>query len=320
VTAPGLVILIPVYNDWVPCASVLAALDEIFATRDERPSVLLVDDGSIEPWSPVTHLSVPHLGSVSVLHLRRNIGHQRAICVGLSYLADQASDDSVLVMDGDGEDDPRDVARLVDASRAAGARSVVFAERTRRSETLTFRLFYALYRWVHRLLTGHRVRVGNFSIVPRPVLRALVAVPELWSHYAAAVFVSRQPYTMIPTQRARRLSGRSSMNMVSLVTHGLSAVAVFSDVVGTRLLIASLSLAGLMGLGIVLVVGIRLLTDLAIPGWATYAAGLLAVMLLQAILFAAMSSFVALGARRAATVLPIRDYALYVDRCERVIG
>ena len=47
-----------------------------------------------------------------------------------------------------------------------------------------------------------RVRVGNFSAIPRRRLESLVAVSELWNHYAAAAFQSRQPYCTIPTQRA----------------------------------------------------------------------------------------------------------------------
>ena len=103
---------------------------------------------------------------------------------------------------------------------AEGGTRVVFAERTKRSESFAFRFFYALYRWLHLLLTGVAVRVGNFSAMPYSLLRRLVAVSELWNHYAAAVFKSRLPYRLLPTQRANRLAGRPQMNFVALVIHG----------------------------------------------------------------------------------------------------
>ena len=104
-------------------------------------------------------------------------------------------------------------------------------------------MFYAMFKLLHRVLTGKGVRVGNFSVMPRRRLSSLVVVAEIWNHYAAAVFRSRQPHCMIPTHRSRRLCGSSSMNFVSLVTHGLSAISVYSDVVGVRLLVMSVLLA-----------------------------------------------------------------------------
>ena len=76
-------------------------------------------------------------------------------------------------------------------------------------------------------------------MIPRERLSCLVASSELWNHYAAAAFASRQPYATIPTRRATRLDGRSKMNFVNLVIHGLSAISVYSDAIGVRLLIAT---------------------------------------------------------------------------------
>ena len=73
-----------------------------------------------------------------MLRLRRNLGHQRAIAIGLTYIQAQMTTayEAVVVMDGDGEDAPEDVPRLLARLEAEGGRSIVFAERTRRSESL----------------------------------------------------------------------------------------------------------------------------------------------------------------------------------------
>ena len=89
------------------------------------------------------------------------------------------------------------------------------------------------------LLTGIPVRVGNFSVIPAAQLRRLVVVSELWNHYAAAVFKARTPKATVPTARAPRLAGRSRMNFVDLVTHGLSALSVHSELIGVRLLVVA---------------------------------------------------------------------------------
>ena len=99
-----------------------------------------------------------------------------------------------------------------------------------------FALFYRLYRIAHWLLTGIRVEVGNFSVVPYPVVKKLAVVSEMWNHYAAAVTHARIPTTLVPTVRGKRLAGRPTMNFVSLVAHGLDGMSVFADRIGVRLL------------------------------------------------------------------------------------
>jgi hypothetical protein len=313
---PDVLVLLPVYNDWVAFGILLGHLDEALAAAGLTARVLAVDDGSLTRPDPEPCGGRPFraLRRVEVLELRRNLGHQRAIAVGLAYAEGRDPCDVVVVMDSDGEDDPRDVPRLLDRCRAEGWRAIVFAERTRRSESLTFRVGYAAFKAVHYLLTGVRVRVGNFSAVPRARLASLVVVSELWNHYAAAAFKSRQPYCTVPTRRAKRYHGRSSMNYVSLVGHGLSAISVFGDVVGVRLLVLTLPMIALTVVGIAVTVYLRTLTPLAIPGWATTAVGVLAILLSQSVMFALVFCFMVLGGRSGSDFLPQRDYPHFILR------
>lgn len=171
---------------------------------------------------------------------------------------------------------------------------------------------------LHRALTGVPVRVGNFSVIPAPLLRRLVVVSELWNHYAAAVVRARLPRVLVPTRRARRLAGRSRMDFVGLVTHGLGAMSVFGDRVGVRLLIGAALVLLLTLVGIGAIVGIKFGTDLAIPGWATTAAGLLVAIFFQVFTLAVVFVFVVLGGRGGSGFLPARDYSWFVGGVRRV--
>ncbi|MFN8580512.1 MAG: hypothetical protein U0163_05965 [Gemmatimonadaceae bacterium] len=244
------------------------------------------------------------------MRLRRNLGHQRAIAVGLCHLVDveraqQVSSWTVM------ERTNRRISR--DSSPPPTVHPFGdFAGRLRRSEGVWFTLFYHLYRTVHRVLTGISVRMGNFSYLPGAMAERLTVCSELWNHYAAAVVHSRTPFTMVPCDRGARLAGRSKMNAVSLVAHGLSAMAVFSDRIGVRALGASaLALVGaLVGLGVVLAV--KWGTDLALPGWATSAAGLMVVLVTELVALCMIFTFVILAGRTQTTVIPLRDYKLFV--------
>jgi hypothetical protein len=310
-------VLIPVFNDWGSLALLLERLDSVLAADGrDGVGVLIVDDGSTEPVPPtVDGPAYQALGPVEVLSLRRNLGHQRAIAVGLAYASERGACEWLVVMDGDGEDDPADVPRLLAAAAESPSRPIVFAERTRRSESLKFRFFYGLYRLIHRLLTGRGVKVGNFSVIPRRRLESLAVVSELWSHYAAAAIRSRQPVRRIPTQRARRLAGHSSMNFVNLVTHGLSAISVYSDVVGVRLLMA-VSALGLLDLaGLAAIACARLVTGRPAPLWAAYSVGLLTLVMVPMLMLVFVFVFILLGGRPGSPFLPVRDYAYFLGDC-----
>ena len=311
---PDLIVLMPVYNDWHASALLLVELDRVLAEAHLSAHVVLVDDGSTVPPTALESVGAHRaIGRTDILGLRRNLGHQRAIAIALAWLAENVPPGPVVVMDGDGEDAPADVPRLLARSRETGGDAVVFAERIRRSEGLVFKAFYHLYRIWHLWLTGIPVRVGNFSLIPAAQLRRLVVVSELWNHYAAAVFKARLPREFVPTVRANRLSGKSQMNFVALVGHGLSALSVHAEIIGVRLLMLSLTVVAVTIMLLCAVVAIRLTTTLAIPGWATTAAGVLLILLLQASAFAGAFVFLVMHARSQPAFIPLRDYVYFVS-------
>ena len=312
-------VLLPVYNDWESCKEVVKRVDGVFAATDRRGEFLLVDDGSEDPpeFSRVAG-DLHATDAVHLLRLRRNLGHQRAICVGLSLIEAEFPCDAVIVMDADGEDDPEDIPRLLDRWEAEGRTSIVFAERTRRSEGLVFRASYWTYRVLHRILTGLGVRVGNFSVIPAGRLSSLVLYPELWSHYAAAVFVSRIPFVTVPTRRSQRISGHSHMNYQALVAHGLSAVTVFSEVVGVRVLLANLAMVFAGTFGLLFLFAASLTQPWEFPTWMTYVSGLLMIAILLSIMFAFLFTFIILFERKSGSMIPARDAPLFMGRLERI--
>ena len=309
-------IVIPVYDDWDSVGRLLPMIDRELAQAGHVADIMLTNDGSQQPHPDRWDLPWSGIRMVRTLNLKRNLGHQRAICVSLCHLNQQVGWTRVLIMDGDGEDSPSDIPRLLAAIESDPAARVVFAERTRRSEGFLFSCFYLLYRLLHQVLVGHRVRVGNFSVMNRQCLESLCVSWELWNHYAAAVFASRQRIALIPTARGTRLAGKSQMNLSGLVMHGLSALSVFYDRISTRLLIASAAGTLLAILGLIVVLSIRLATDYAIPGWATNAFGILVLLLVQIVAFMASSCLVVLFTRGLSQFIPARDYEHFVRAVE----
>lgn len=313
------VVLVPVYDDAEVLNALLGQLDPVLAEHGIRAKLVVVDDGSTVPVA----LGPPGPGfraltSVDVLRLRSNLGHQRAIAIGLTYVHEHVPGDALIIMDGDGEDRPEDVPRLIERFKEIGGDRVVFAERTRRSESLVFTVSYQLYRVAHYVLTGIPVKVGNFSVVPYSALERLVVVADLWNHYAASVFSAGIARATVPTERGERIAGRSSMGAVGLVTHGLSAISVFSAVVGVRLLLASLCLSGVVVALILGLLAASLAAGFGIPGWAACLGALLLTLLAQVMLLSFGLVFFILSGRNRLSFLPIRDYAYFIQSVQRV--
>ena len=108
--------LTPIYNDW---DSFAVLIQEISNHKQDLKQynffVVAVNDGSTEDLpEDFDYKNIP----VTVLNLKINIGHQRAIAVGLQYIYNEVSDyDFVVVMDSDGEDKPQDIKELINKAQ-----------------------------------------------------------------------------------------------------------------------------------------------------------------------------------------------------------
>jgi hypothetical protein len=306
-------LLIPVFDDWEAAHLLCQALDRAcVGLKGATLEIYLVDDGS-PTVAPAETFAWPTsaIRSITAIRLRRNVGHQRAIALGLAYLYDQTDAVAALVMDGDGEDRAADAIALVQHHLSDPSR-IIFASRRRRLDGWVFRAGYALYRACHRALTGIEVRIGNFSIVPRHLIGAIVVSSESWSHYAASVVKARLPFTTVPMDRGERLAGRSRMNYVSLVTHGLSAISVFRERVGSRLLLASSAVAAGGVLALLLLLILAAIGRIAFNQQTAVLLALIVLIAIQALAASFVVAFSILGGRDQSSFLPIRDYHHFV--------
>jgi len=277
-----LAIIIPVFNDWTTLANLILDLDLHLSALESIHSVavFIVDDGStiLEPVS--LQIKPERIDGLEVIRLGCNLGHQRAIAIGLSEVVSRGLFHAILIMDSDNEDKPSDVITLF-REWQTNPEAVVVARRRGRHEGPLFQISYKVYLNFFRLLSGRRLDFGNFAIFSTASAIRLVHMPELWNHFAASILRSRLPLIGVSIAKGMRLHGRSQMNFVSLVNHGLSAASVLIDVVFVRLLIiATVTAAVLIGAAS-FVLYQKLFTTYAIPGWASSMIGLSLVGLLQ---------------------------------------
>lgn len=307
----GIIVVAPVFDD-VEASSRL--FRELNATFGAELFIIAVDDGSVRDPLPLSSLTNAGADGV-IIRLRRNVGHQRAICVGLGVTAEHMHPHQrIVVMDSDGEDLPESIPVLLEALDPATT-DVVVAQRNKRIETLQFNAFYAVYKLFFALLTGRRISFGNFMALSPQAVRRLVAMPELSIHVAGTVLASRLRIRMPLIDRGPRYAGQSKMNFLGLALHGFKALMVFAEDVLVRVGVVCCVIATLAFLGAVLAILLKTI-GFATPGWFSIALGILVLIFLQTGTLALMSLLLTGVVRSGAVAQP----SSYHDLVEEVLA
>jgi polyisoprenyl-phosphate glycosyltransferase len=265
----------PVYRDVDSFLILRDRIGEVLASSGQEVGRLrfVVIDDSAGQDPEIDRLQ--ELDEVTILQPPFNLGHQRALVYALRKLLPRISDDdAVVTLDADGEDRPEDLPRLLAPLHGDGgaARKVVLALRTKRRESLGFKVFYRLFRLLFRTLTGTTVRSGNFAAMPGSVAKRALLHPTFDLSYSSALLALDLPIEYVPCERGERYRGKSKMTYGKLAMHGLRMLMPFTDRIAIRALGVFVFFGVLGALLALIVVGIKLFTTSAVPGWTSYIA------------------------------------------------
>lgn len=263
-----IICITPVFNDWESFSFLIKEIrEQADINSDFEFSVIAINDGSTEVNKyDLTDDKI----TIEIVDLKTNVGHQRAIAIGIQYVANkiknsQEKQGHVVILDSDGEDKPSDIIPMVKKAK----NKIVFAQRVKRSESLSFKIGYFFYKLIFELLTGKKISFGNFSAVPFSLIGQISILPNIWNHYASSISESRLPIGVYPTNRGTRYAGKSKMNTMNLIIHGFSSISIYFDKLCFRVLKFSFFLIIFFSLIIGFVFYNKLFTDNAIPGWAS---------------------------------------------------
>lgn len=298
------IVVTPVYEDVEASSRLFVDLAKEFGADVE---LVVVDDGSVREPVDVRNLSRAGIKGV-VLRLKRNVGHQGAIAIGLSYVADQLPHaQRVVVMDSDGEDVPSSIHTLLRALDDDSV-DVAVAGRKSRVETLRFRAFYVVYKLIFGALTGRRINFGNFMALKAASVRRLTAMHETRTHVAGAVLGSKLRLAHCLLDRGARYAGRSRMNFTGLALHGFKALMVFAEDVLVRVGMMCVLISTISVVCAVVAVNLKLL-GFATPGWFSVALGVLFLVFLQTAALTLVTLMLS-GVNRGGAVTPTNYLAL----------
>lgn len=302
-----LIIITPIYEDREAASRLLSELASSF---DREIFVVAVDDGSVK--EPVETAIIEQAGLEGVvLRLNRNVGHQKAIAIGINYVAQNIQEhQKVVIMDSDGEDTPQSIKELIQPLEREDV-DIVVAKRKSRVETLKFKLFYIIYKWFFTILAGKKINFGNFVGLKAKAVKRLSSMQELSVHIAATVLSSKLRIETVSLDRGPRYAGKSKMNFVGLVLHGFKGLMIFAEDVLVRVGILSAIVALLAIVGGIIATLLKI-NDFATPGWFSISVEIFFLIFMQTGTLTLMILMLT-GVIKSNTVTTPVEYKIFID-------
>jgi len=224
--APALSIVVPVYNEEESVGPLVAAVREALAGAPAW-ELLLIDDGSRDATAAVAERLAAEDDRVRLIRLARNYGQTAAMQAGF----DHARGAVVVSMDGDLQNDPCDIPRLV-ARLEEGYDLVAGVRQRRQDKLLTRKVPSYVANRVIRSITGVSITDNGCSL--KAYRRELLERMHLYSEMhrfipAVAAATAGARITEIPVRHHARRYGTSK--------YGLSRVAkVMADLLVVKMI------------------------------------------------------------------------------------
>ena len=309
----ALSVVVPLYNEEESVGALVAAVREALAGMPSW-ELVLVDDGSRDATAAVAAERVAQDARVRLVRLARNYGQTQAMQAGF----DCARGEVVVSMDGDLQNDPRDIPPLV--AKLHEGYDLVAGYRVRRHDTfLTRKVPSWIANRIIAWLTGVRIRDNGCSLKAyrRTVLEQLDLYSDMHRFLPAlAAATADARITEMPVRHHARRFGQSKygLSRIAKVSADLLAIKMISSFRERPLTLFGAGALATALVGIALVVAwILLPLNSALHVHRVYvlpAAALLAFALACFLLMLGLIAVVALHATREASSRLAREGAV----------
>jgi hypothetical protein len=123
-------------------------------------------------------------------------------------------------MDGDGEDNPSLIKKLLNFSKKK-QNKVIVVNRTIRTENIFIKILYEINFINFFLLTHKFIRFGNFSLLKSTALNKIKNSKDLWLSYPSTIITNFNNIKLTFAKKEMRYAGESKMSYFNLFTHVL---------------------------------------------------------------------------------------------------
>ena len=215
----NLSVVVPFYNEGELVVEVLNELRSALPDAE----IIAVDDGS----SDGTADRIKSVPGVRLIPLQKNCGQSAAIYEGLHA----ASRDIVAMMDGDGQNDPADILKLVQAMSHA---DVVYGVRKNRQDTVARLISSRIANAIRRFALGDKASDTGctLKVIRREHIKYLIPFNGLHRYLPALFERAGLSFSEVPVNHRARKAGISKYTI-----NGRALRGIF-DLVGVRWLMS----------------------------------------------------------------------------------
>jgi len=225
-------LLIPIYNDRESLKKLIENINFEVKDLNSEVSVVVINDASSQQIID-TYQNLENINSFEIINMKENRGHARCIASGLKYIFEKKEFDYVIPMDGDGEDRPEEIKNFIHLAEQSNDQSIV-GERTKRSESMFFKLCYLSHKIITLAFTGHNIKFGNFTCLSRSTVEKMLKEKATWNSFSGSLKKTDKNLLSITSIRGNRYFGPSKMSFFNLLKHSLSIISVFRKTVLIR--------------------------------------------------------------------------------------
>jgi dolichol-phosphate mannosyltransferase len=223
--APDVSVVVPIYDEADNLAELAGQLRAVLERLALSYEIVFVNDGSRDASLERMRELRAADTRIKIVDFSRNFGHQIAVSAGLDHARGRA----VVVMDGDLQDPPDVLPRLIERWREGY--DVVYAVRRERKESLPLRIAYHLfYRLLRRMAPIELpLDAGDFSLMDRRVVDQIVRLPERNRYVRGLRAWVGFRHTGIEYERAPRFAGKPKYTLPRLFALAYDGIFAFSD-------------------------------------------------------------------------------------------
>ena len=219
------VILIPSYNDWDSLSILIPKINHVIKKLKKNISIIIINDAS----SKEKELRLKEklcFERIDVLNLLENVKAQKAIATALNYLKQKEYKGGIIIMDADGQDDPDALPEIIELSEK-NPEKIITVNRTKRNESLMFKILYEIHLFITYMLTFKNLRFGVYSYMHPVHLNKILLNKDLCCAFAASIAKNFKHKNIIYSERKKRILGESKNSYWNLIYYSLSIWSVF---------------------------------------------------------------------------------------------
>ncbi len=217
----GLSVVVPALDEREALPGLIDEIEAACARIDATWEVIVIDDGSRDGTIELVEGLAEERPWLRAIRLRTNFGKSVALAAGFEH----SRGETIVTIDGDGQDDPADIPRLVEGLRDA---DLVSGWKQDRRDPATRRLASRLFNWFAGRATGvsmHDMNCG-FKAYKGECARSLEVYGELHRFLPALAAQQGWRVAEIPVNHRPRQYGSSRFGLERYLRGALDLLAV----------------------------------------------------------------------------------------------